>query len=213
MSMYFYTRTGRVRPGRMTEATGWAVELTERVNRITDLRVGLWTTMFSPGLGTMAWSTFVPDLMELDKANGKLMADEAFLADVERGGEIFTEAGVDDGVAQLVHTAGEPVAEPRYASIVLSGMTAGSLGKGIEVGIEIAERATKLGGVATSFLVAATGPYAGCAWIAATETLAELDRGEQAVNSNPEFIAYLDEAAAGVYRPEVSTQTIWSRIA
>jgi hypothetical protein len=211
--MYFYTRTGRVRPGRMTDATTWAMDLTERVNRITDLGVGLWTTMFSPGLGTMAWSTFVPDLAVLDKANGKLMADEDFLAGVERGGEIFTEAGLDDGVAQLVHRAGTPVSDPRYASIVLSGMAAGGFAKGIEVGIEVAERATKLSGVATSFLVAATGPYAGCAWIAAAETLDALDRGNQAVNSNPEFIAYLDESAAGVYRPEVSTQTIWSRIA
>jgi hypothetical protein len=211
--MYFYTRTGRVRPGRMTDATAWAMELTERVNRITDLGVGLWTSRFSPGLGTMAWSTFVPDLTELDKANGKLMADEGFLSEVERGGEIFTEAGMDDNVAQLVHTAGEPVSDPRYASIVMSAMSAGSLAKGIEVGCEIANKAAQMSGFATSFLVAATGQYAGCAWISATETLEELDRGQQAVNSNPEFIAYLDEAAAGVYRPEVSTQTIWSRIA
>jgi hypothetical protein len=212
MSMYFYTRMGQVRGGRMMEATGWAAELTERVNRLTDLGVGLWTTRFSPGLGTMAWSTFVPDLVELDRANGKLMADEAFLAEVERGGEIFTEAGMDDSVAQLVHTAGEPVADPRYASIVTSGMAAGGFAKGVEVGIEVAERATRLSGVATSFLVATTGQYGGCAWIAASEGLDELDRGERAVNSDPEFIAYLDEAAAGVYRPEISTQTIWSRV-
>ncbi|HUF34042.1 MAG TPA: hypothetical protein VMN58_12630 [Acidimicrobiales bacterium] len=210
--MYFYTRMGRVRPGRMADATGWAVDLTGRVNQVTGLRVGLWTTMFSPGVGTMAWSTFVPDLMTLDEANGKLMADQAFLAEVERGGEIFTEAGMDDSVAQLVHTAGEPVTDPRYASIVLSGMAAGGFGKGIEVGIEIAERATRLSGISTSFLVAATGPYAGCAWIAASETLDALDSGERAVNSNPDFIAYLDEAAADVYRPEISTQTLWSRI-
>lgn len=211
--MYMYSRTGRIRPGRMGDATVWAMELTEKVNRITDLGVGLWTSRFSPGLGTMAWSTFVPDLTELDKANGKLMADDDFLAAVERGGENFTEAGVDDNVAQLVHTAGTPVTDPRFATITVSAMTAGHLGKGIEVGCAIAEKAAQMSGVAASFLVAATGPYAGCMWVSATETLDVLDQGEQSVNSNPEFIAYLDEAAAGVFRPEVSATTIWSRLA
>jgi hypothetical protein len=210
--MYFYTRMGRVRPGRMTDAMTWSMELTEKVNRITDLGVGLWTSRFSPGLGTMAWSTFVPDLSELDKANGKLMADEGFLADVERGGEIFTDAGVDDSVAQLVHTAGTPVDDPRFAIITMSAMTAGNLGKGIEVGCAIAEKAAQMSGLAASFLVSATGPYAACAWISAAEALDVLDRGEQSVNTNPEFIAYLDEVAAGVFRPEVSTTTIWSRV-
>jgi hypothetical protein len=211
--MYFYTRTGRVRPGRMTDAAAWAMELTEKVNRITDLGVGLWTSRFSPALGTLAWSTFVPDLTELDKANGKLMADEGFLSEVERGGEIFTEAGMDDGVAQLVHTAGEPVSDPRFATITVSAITAGNLAKGIEVGCGIADKAAQLSGVAASFLISATGPYASCAWISATETLDVLDRGEQSVNSNPEFIAYLDEVAADVFRPEVSSTTIWSRMA
>ena len=210
--MYFFSRTARVRSGKLAEATQWAVELTGRVNRIADLRLQLWTSMLSPGLGTIAWSAFVPDLVTLDTANSKLAADAGFMAETANSQELIADGSFDDMVLQVVHTEGQPVAEPHYAGVVTTAMAAGGLARGVELGIEIARRGTELGGVATSFLVASTGPYGGCAWISATETLEDLERGEQAVNMNPDFVAFLDREAAGVYRPEVSQQVMWRRI-
>jgi hypothetical protein len=210
--MYFFTRTARIRNGQMIPATNWAVELTGRVNTISELRVQLWSSILSPGLGTLAWSTFVPDLMTLETANGKLAADQSFLDDTAQSGDLMVEGSFDDVVLQLVHTAGEPTDDPHYATIVTSAMAAGGIAKGVEVGIEIAGRAAEISGVATSFLVATTGPYGGCAWISGARTFEEIEKGDREVSSNPELIAYLDEHAAGVYRPEVSTQTMWRRL-
>jgi hypothetical protein len=210
--MYFFSRTARVRNGQMGPATSWATELTGSVNRITELDVQLWTSMLSPGLGTLAWSTFVPDLTALEVANGKLAADHGVMDETVKGADMITDAGFDDVVLQLVHTAGTPTDDPRFAAVVTSAMAAGGFAKGGEVGVEIARRAADLTGVATSFLVATTGPYGGCAWISAAATLDEVDRGQRAVSNDPDFVAYLDEHASGLYRPEVSTQVMWRRL-
>ena len=210
--MYFFSRTARVRNGQMVPATNWAVELTGRVNRLTELDVQLWSSMLSPGLGTMAWSTFVPDLVSLDTANSKLAADQGFLDETTKGADMITEGGFDDIVLQLVHRAGTPPDHPQFAAVVSSAMSAGGFAKGGEVGVEIAQRAAELTGLATSFLVATTGTYGGCAWISAASTLDELQRGERQVSTDPDFIAYLDEHANGLFRPEVSTQVMWRRL-
>lgn len=210
--MYFFSRTARVRNGQAQQAMEWAVELTGRVNAIADIEVQLWSSMLSPGLGTIAWSSFVPDLVALDTANGKLSADASFMSATASSGELIVEGSFDDIVLQLVHTAGEPAADVQVAGIVTSAIAAGGLARGLEVGVEIARRGHELSGVATSFLVATTGPYGGCAWISGASTLEELEQGEQLVNTNPDFLAFLDREAAGLFRPEVSQQTMWRRL-
>ncbi len=210
--MYFFTRNARVRSGQMEPALGWAVDMTGRVNQITDLGVQLWTSILSPQTGTLAWSAFVGELTTLTTANDKLGADPGFLSESARSADLMVDGSLDDVVMHLVHTAGEPVAEPRFATVVTTAIQAGALARAGEVGVEVAERAAALSGVATSFLVAATGLYGGCAWISGTETFAELERGDRRVTFDPDLIAYLDEHSAGVYRPEVSNQTMWQRI-
>lgn len=211
--MYLFTRTGRLRPGHMRDAMAWAVGITEKVNQVTSLNIGLWTTAFSPRNGTLVWSTFVEDLTALETANAKLMVEDSFIAEVDRGAQFTSAEGVDDLVAQLVYGEVDPSRNPKYAAVVQTTMAPGGLVKGIEAGIEIAKRATELAGIPTAFLVASTGMYGGVAWLSAADTLEELEHGEQAVNANPEFIRYIDEVAPGVYVPGMATQAIYSRIA
>jgi hypothetical protein len=211
--MYFFTRTARVRSGQMGPATSWAIDLTGRVNQITDLGLQLWGSILSPQTGTLAWSTFVGDLTTLNSANDKLATDPGFLDQSAQGGDLMAENTLDDITMHLIHTAGEPVSDPHFATIVTTAMLPGGYAKGAEVGVELAERAATLSGVATSFLIAATGPYGGCAWIAATETLEELDRGGRQVSLDADLVAYLDQHTVGVYRPESGIQTMWRRFA
>src|SRR5687767_2980274 len=103
--MYLFTRTARVRPGNIRDSIGWAVGITEKVNQITSLDVELWTTAWSPGNGTLVWSTFVEDLTALETANAKLMVDDLFVAEVDRGAQYTTDDGVNDELAQVVSGA------------------------------------------------------------------------------------------------------------
>ena len=167
----------------------------------------------SPGNGTLTWTTFVEDLTTLETAEAKLMVEDAFVAEIERGVGFMTEAGIDDELAQVLHGEIDPSRDPRYAAVVRSVVVPGGFAKGVEAGIEIARRATELGGQPTTFLLATTGMYGGVAWVTGADSLAELERAEQAVNADPGFVQYIDEVAPGAFQPGVTTQAIYTRIA
>lgn len=210
--MYLFTRTGRLRPGNTRDSMAWAVGITEKVNQITSLDVGLWTPVFSPGVGTLVWSTFVESLSELEDAQAKLMVDDGFVAEVDRGTQFTNAEGLDDAVAQILHGDIDPNSNPTYAAVVQSALANGSFAKGIEAGIEIARMATEIGGIPTAFALSTTGMYGGVVWLSGAPSLAELERSEQAVNADPDFVSYVDKMSP-TYLPNVTTQTIYQRIA
>lgn len=208
--MYLFTRTGRLRPGSSRESVAWAIGVTEKVNQITSLDVGLWTTFLSPGNGSLVWATFVEDLQSLEDANAKLAVDDILVSEIDRGAQ-FADGNVDDEIAQLVSGDVDPSQRPQYVAVVRSELAPGGFGKGVAAGIEIAQRATAISGVATSFLVSSTGRYGGVSWVSGTTTLAELQASEQKVNSDLSFIAYVDEVGSA-FVPGITTQTIYTRI-
>ena len=58
--MYLFSRRAGLAPGNTREAITWATAITEKVNEITGLNVGLYMQTFSPEVGTLSWSTFLP---------------------------------------------------------------------------------------------------------------------------------------------------------
>jgi len=208
--MYLFTRTGRLRPGSTRESVAWAVGITEKVNQITSLDVGLWTTFSSPGNGSLVWSTFVEDLQSLEDANAKLAVDDILVSEIDRGAQ-YADGNIDDELAQVVFGEIDPNANPKYVATVRSELAPGGFGKGIAAGIEIAQRATAISGVPTAFLVSSTGKYGGVAWISATNTLAELQESENKVNSDAAFVAYVDSVGTA-FVPGITTQTIYTRL-
>src|SRR5436190_19102365 len=78
--MYLFSRRARLSPGNTREAMAWATAITEKVNQISGLPVSLFTQVFSPGVGTLVWSTFVPDLATLEAATDKLNTDDGYIS-------------------------------------------------------------------------------------------------------------------------------------
>jgi hypothetical protein len=72
--MYLFTRSARLGPGNLQDQLAWSFNITEKVNQISELDVGLWTTVFSPGLGTLVWTANCDDLAILEAPDDKLMA-------------------------------------------------------------------------------------------------------------------------------------------
>lgn len=97
-------------------------------------------------------------------------------------------------------------------AVVESRFANGAFARGMEVGIEIARRASAIGSP-TAFLLSVTGAYAGCMWLSPAASLRELEAGEQAVRSDADFVAFLDREAASCFLPGVTTQSIWARVA
>ena len=208
--MYLFTRQAQLAVGQQRPGLEWAIGITEKVNQITSLDVGLWSPTLSPGLGTLSWGAAVESLGDLEDAEAKLNADPMYLDALERGAAFIT-GGVDDQVAQFISN---PDSDPNtnHVAVVQSQIANGAFGRGVEVGVAIAEKATEIGGLPTAFLLATTGGYAACAWITSATSLRALEAGEQKVNADPGFVAFLDQEAATCYVEGITTQSIWRRV-
>jgi hypothetical protein len=211
--MYLFSRRARLATGNLRESAAWAVAITEKVNQITELNVGLWTSVFSPGLGELVWATFVEDLLTIEAAEAKLMVDDGYVALVDQGAAFSDGNGADDTLSQLVHGDIDPNRQISYVSVVDSSIAGGKLARGMEVGVEIAQRASKVTGLASSFLADMTGGYGRVRWITGYENVAQLQAANEALGADQSFTAFVDKQA-GVYMeaPGVTTQRIARRI-
>ena len=209
--MYLFNRRTRLAPGKARDGVDWAAGICGKVREISGMEVSLWMSVMSPAVGTIAWNTVVETLSDLEAATAKLNADDIFVATAMQGAAL-TDGTLDDTVIQLLNAEPDPNARPSYAAVVQGQLANGAFRNGIECGLEIAQRATELGGLKTTFGITTTGVYAGVGWITAAESLAELEAAEQKINTDPGFLELLDEKASSCYLPGVTTQTIWQRI-
>jgi hypothetical protein len=211
--MYLFGRRGRIAPGRNRDAITWATEVTEKVNEVVEIPVSLYTTVFGPEVGTLVWSVFVPDLVTLERNLDRLQADASVLDLADRGAE-FTVGGLDDTLAQLIHGEPDPTRDIEYVVAVQAVCASRNLGRGIEVGVEIAQMAEKITGSRTLFASAVTGPYGGVAWFTGFESIQELESQERALAADAGWIEFLDREAGTAYaeNQELTTNRIYRRL-
>lgn len=209
--MYMFTRTTRLAPEYLLDGMEWAVQVTEKVNKITSLDVHVWAPLLSPGVGNLTWSCFTPTLTDLEDAEAKLLADPIYL-DLVKQGAALTVGGTDDLTAQLVSPIPETVIDPTHATVVQSQLANGNFARGVAVGVEIAAAASKLSGLNTLFVLGATGAYGGCGWVTGAMSLKELEDGQAVVGSDPDFVALVDRSA-DCFVQGVTTTRLSRRIA
>ena len=196
--MYVFSRSTVVQGGNQREAMLWVASVTEKVNQITDLNVAVWQNVFSREVGRVAWVAFVEDLSQLETADAKLAADDAFVAEVDRGAT-FTNSTLDDQLGQVIHGSADPERNVTYATTVSALMAPGKFNRGIELGIEIAERSEQITGEPTMLVSAVTGDYSAIQWITAYDDVKGLQTAGEKLNANPSFVHFVDNEVPGVY--------------
>jgi hypothetical protein len=208
--MYLFTRTGRFQPGSIRESTEYIRAVTDKVRQETGLEVHVWATMMSPEFGTTVWGTFVDDLAHLEEAEDKLMVSESFLDLAEKGNKLL-DGPLTDNLAQVVHGAPDlsgPL--PNYLAVARATAANGQLRAALAGGVEIAETATRITGVGTTFMVEATGPYGGCRWASRYTDLGELERAESALMADESWLEVIDRV--GPAYTQDARQSILRRI-
>lgn len=210
--MYTFTRSSRLATGRIRESMGWAVEMTEKVNQISEARFGLWRPLFSPNATVLTWATVVEDLEELEAIDAKLMADDGYVELLDKGAAFSAGDVVDDALVSFVHGDFSRAPDAQCVSVVEAVVENGSFAKGIEVGVAIAQKAEQLSGAPTAFGILSTGPYGRVQWLSAYPSVAELQRAETVVNGDPSFIEMLDRDTAGVFIAGSGEQRLARRI-
>jgi hypothetical protein len=210
--MYAFSRSARLAPGNQRDAMNWATELTEQVNQITALGVRLFTQVWSPELGRLSWACFVPDLSALEAANDKLLADDSFVAKVDQGAR-FLSGGVDDTLGQILHGTPDPNRNVEYVTAVRAVCAHGNIQRGIEVGMEIAQKAESITGLPTLFMSGATGVYGQVGWATGHENVQSIDAAEAALMGDASWMDLIDNKAGQVYAQAPSpTQVVLRRI-
>jgi hypothetical protein len=210
--MYIFSRSARLAPGNPQKMMTWALQMTEKVNQITELDVRLWTTVFSAGVGTLVWTSVVEDLATLEASEAKLNVDSGYLSLAEEGANFASGQGVDDMVVRLLLADPDRnTTQSQYATVVQAVLAPGSTQRGIELGIEISQRAKGITGRPTSFGVATTGVYGTVEWISVYESIEQVQQAEQTLGSDVEFARFVDKEASKVYLPG-TTQTAFRRI-
>ncbi|MEX2268636.1 MAG: hypothetical protein WEA75_08135 [Acidimicrobiia bacterium] len=212
--MYLFSRRIRIGPGRAREAMAWALAQTENVNKITGLQVGLYMQVFSPEVGAIGWSTFVPDLATLEAAGDKLNADDAFMSATDQGAAM-TVGGADDNLGQVIYGEPDPNRQIEYVTAVRTVCASGNVARGSEVGVELAQRAEKITGTPTLFLADVTGTYGGVGWVSGHANVQAMEAAQQALAADSSWLKYVDKEAGAAYAddPSLSTQLIYRRLA
>ena len=178
--MYLYStsvRSGVANPVKVME---WALSMTAKINQVSEVATSLWTSAMSPAMGTMAWTSVVSDLAVIEDTETKLAADPGYMDLVDQATVLLSTDAADQTLMQLVH--GDPDAagiNANYASTVRAALAPGSMVAGIELGVDLAQRAKKITGRPTSFAVSVTGDYGGVMWVSLSETIQSSRRGSR----------------------------------
>ena len=210
--MYLFSRAVRLGSGNPEKQLAWALKITEKVNQISEVPVSLWTTVFSPSTNRLAWTAIIEDLVTLETAENKLIADSGYLSLVEEGAAHASGDPVDDGLLQFVFA--DPKAteiEAQYAFTVQATVAPGCMVRGMELGVETAQRVGQITGAPSSFAIAATGPYGAVEFISVYTSIEELQRGQETIAADAGFNQNVDKELSKVYLPG-AVQTAFRRI-
>jgi hypothetical protein len=211
--MYIFTRSARVAPGNLRDSMAWALSVTEKVNQISEARFNLWTRFNSPGVGTLSWAATIEDLDVLEATDAKLMADDSYHSLVQQGAKHLSADALNDGLIRLiVADADASATETHFVSVNQAVLAPGHSVRGIEVGIEIAQRAKKTVGRPVSFGASATGEYGTVDWIGYYDSVQQLQRAQETLAADADFAKYLDKEASQVYLPNGSSATWYRRV-
>jgi len=211
--MYLFSRRARLAPGNTRASMTWASGITEKANQITGLNIGLFSLVYSPEVGTLTWSAFVPDLATLEAANDKLLADDSYVSMLDEGAK-YASGSADDVLLQIVSGEPDPSRQVEYATTVQAVCANGSVTRGMELGVEIAQRAEKAMGVPVMFASAASGVYGGVIWLTGYENVQALEAAQQKLATDTKFGEFVDKSVRGVYQESAldTRQLVYRRI-
>jgi hypothetical protein len=210
--VYLFYRSARFGAGDIREQLAWATTMTEKVNQISESPVNLWMSVLSPGVNTLVWTTAVEHMHTLEASFDKLLADNGYCDLLAQAAKWQTPEPIVDGLMQYLTPVAEPQTPPAYATVVTATVAPGSFARGIEVGLELAQRAQQATGIATFFATSCTGTYGEVAWLADYTSIEQVEEGQQKLMADASFAAYLDATAKDAFLPGSSTQILYRRL-
>ena len=200
-TMMLFQRQMRVTGG--AAAAAWAAEVTAGVNKHSVSPISLWMGRFGAPVGTIAWSTPVEALGQLDDLNAAMAADSDLAALVARGADHVAEADPDRLMA-IVH--GEITDVAALGSYVGAVRAQAAPGKWAAAGAWAAHIAgvysevTGLNVVVTSTVA---GPMGEITWLVRHENASSIETAIGATMASEKYLSEVD-GAGELFQPGAS---------
>ncbi|HTN99304.1 MAG TPA: hypothetical protein VL068_01410 [Microthrixaceae bacterium] len=209
--MYLFTRTAHLKAGNPTAGMTFASEVSHKVRELTNHPIQVWASMYSPGLGTVVWSSWFESLSDLERVSDKLTTDGPYLQMLATSAGLF-EGTIDDALMEPVIGAPDPSRSYQYVSAVSAVPAAGSFIEAYTQGTAIAERASAVTGHQTMFMRSLTGSYGAVAWLTGFESIEELEISEAALTADSQWTELVDSVSSCFQDdPEATRQIIFRR--
>jgi hypothetical protein len=200
--------------GPPAEVTPWALEITESVNKRTNLNVSLWQGVFGGPVGTLAWSALVDNLTALEAATDSLAGDAGYLSLVSKARD-WTRTPAEDFLLRMVHSTGGDYVRPAVGAYA-EGTTAipaeGKLAEAGAFGVDIADFHSKLTHSSVLFCTSEYGVLGEMRWLALYDSAAAVDAAAEAIAKDEDYAAKLD-SAGGLFVEGHARRTLARRIA
>ena len=199
--------------GDTRETMPWASEVTAHVNANTGLDVSLWGSVFGYPTGTLAWSTMVEGRAQLGGEMAKLTTDNAYL-DLALKAQDWVTGPAEDVFRSVVHggPGDEPPAVGAIASITVAVAATGKMPEALAWGVDMAQHASSVTGVAVSLLVNAYGDFGGMAFISTAADMGVADATGDALQADADYIAKIG-ASTGLFVDGSAHQSLLQRLA
>ena len=201
--MYLLARQANLRG---LDSEKWAIEIGAAAAAGLGNDVGVWSTVLSPGVGTITWTSRWEDLSAIEKGFAELSGNAKYLELAAKGAQ-FVNGPLDDALYEVVYPGTGADLDARYSSTVSAVCAPGNFARGMMGGVEIAQKAEKATGVSTEFLAGQTGAYGNVIWLAGYKTMAEFEKAQHDLAADTSFIEFID-ATTGAYQPDPSVTQI-----
>ncbi|HEY5092963.1 MAG TPA: hypothetical protein VII60_06825 [Acidimicrobiales bacterium] len=174
--------------------------------------VGVWTTVLSPGVGTVTWTSMWEDLSAVEKGFMSINTNAKYLELAAKGID-FVNGPINDTLYETVYAGNAPSEDATYVGTVSAVCAPGNYARGMMGGVEIAQAVEKATGVSTGFLAAQTGPYGSVIWIAGYKNIAAFEAAQHALAADTNFVELID-ATTGAYQPDstITQSTLHMRL-
>lgn len=137
--MHITLRRGQIASDQVA-ATTFAIEMAELVEQSTGDAISVWAGVYGMPLGTISWTGQVEDFAHAATRTQKLMENPEYLSRVAEAGEkgLFIPGSFEDGIARVVHMAGEP-GPMMYASTTMGSPMPGKAMHALEWATEMTD--------------------------------------------------------------------------
>lgn len=200
--------------GPPEEVAPWALEVTDMVNKRTQLNVSLWQGLFGGPAGTLVWSALIDNLTALEAATDTLVGDAAYTSLLSKARD-WTRTPPEDFLLRMIHTAGGDYVRPAvgaYAEGTVAVPAAGKLAEAGAWGVEISDVHSELTHSSVLFGTSEFGAFGEMRWLALYDSAAAVDAAAEAIAKDEDYGKKLD-AAGDLFVQGLSRRTLARRIA